>query len=44
MKKQKVKELRLGVVEDPAGAWGYDVDSAEFVDGLRKSRRLDWVG
>ncbi len=43
VKEQKVKELRKDVIEDSAGAWGYDVDSAGFVDGLRKSKRLDWV-
>ncbi len=43
VKEQKVKELGKDVVEDSAGAWGYDVDSAEFVERLRKSRRLDWV-
>ncbi len=43
VKEQKVKELGKDVMEDSAGAWGYDVDSAEFVERLRKSRRLDWV-
>jgi len=31
------------LVELACGAWGYDVDSEEFVDQLRKSSRLDWV-
>jgi len=43
VKEQKVKEVGKDVVEDSAGAWGYDVDSAEFVDRLRQSKRLDWV-
>ena len=28
------------VVEDVAGAWGYDVDSVEFVRELRRSKRI----
>jgi len=43
LKEQKAKEFRKDVVEDSAGAWGYDVDSAEFVEGLRRSKRLDWI-
>jgi hypothetical protein len=31
------------LVESACGAWGYDVDSEEFVDQLRKSSRLDWI-
>jgi hypothetical protein len=31
------------IIESACGAWGYDVDSEEFVDKLRKSSRLDWV-
>jgi hypothetical protein len=42
LKKQRVKELE-DVVENSSGAWGYQVDSIEFVDGLRKSKRLDWI-
>lgn len=42
LKKQRVKELE-DVVENSSGAWGYQVDSVEFVDGLRKSKRLDWI-
>lgn len=42
LKKQKVKGLE-DVVENSSGAWGYQVDSVEFVDGLRKSKRLDWI-
>ena len=42
IKKQRVKELG-DVVENSSGAWGYHVDSAAFVDGLRKSKRLDWI-
>ncbi|HEY9245741.1 MAG TPA: hypothetical protein VIO11_02735 [Candidatus Methanoperedens sp.] len=43
VKEQKAKELGKDLVEDSAGAWGYNVDSAEFVEGLRKSKRLDWI-
>ena len=28
------------VVESVAGAWGYDVDSVEFVRELRRTRRV----
>jgi hypothetical protein len=31
------------LVESSCGAWGYDVDSEEFVDQLRKSSRMDWI-
>jgi hypothetical protein len=31
------------LVESACGAWGYNVDSEEFVDQLRKSSRLDWI-
>ncbi len=31
------------LVESACGAWGYDVESEEFVDRLRKSSRLDWL-
>jgi len=31
------------LVESACGTWGYDVESEEFVDRLRKSSRLDWV-
>jgi len=31
------------IIESACGAWGYDVDSEDFVDQLRKSSRLDWV-
>lgn len=37
------KEPSKKIVESAAGAWGYSVDSKEFVDKLRKSKRLDWV-
>jgi hypothetical protein len=36
-----VKILGRSVVESAEGAWGYDVDSKEFVNGLRKSTRLN---
>jgi hypothetical protein len=38
-----VKIIRRGIVESAEGAWGYDVDSKDFVKDLRKSRRLDWI-
>lgn len=31
------------IVESACGAWGYDVESEEFVDQMRKSSRLDWI-
>ncbi len=37
------KDSSKKIVESATGAWGYEVDSGEFVDKLRKSRRLDWV-
>jgi hypothetical protein len=40
----EVKGAWGDVVEASSGAWGYDVDSAEFVEGLRRSsKRLDWI-
>lgn len=38
-----VKIIKRGIVESAEGAWGYDVDSKEFVKDLRKSTRLDWI-
>ena len=32
-----IKIIRCGVVESAEGAWGYDVNSKDFVDDLRKS-------
>jgi hypothetical protein len=37
------KEPSKKTVESVAGAWGYKVDSREFVEKLRKSKRLDWA-
>jgi hypothetical protein len=31
------------LVESACGAWGYDIESEEFVDNLRKTSRLDWI-
>jgi hypothetical protein len=31
------------LVESACGAWGYDIESEEFVDQLRKTSRLDWI-
>ena len=42
MKKQREKELG-DVVDNSSSAWGYHVDNAEFVEGLRKTNRLDWT-
>jgi hypothetical protein len=36
---RNAKEL----VESACGAWGYDVESEEFVDQLRKSSCLDRI-
>jgi hypothetical protein len=38
-----IKILKEGVIESIQGCWGYDVDSAEFVESLRKSKRLNWI-
>lgn len=39
-----VEIVRIGgIVESVKGAWGYDVDSKDFVRDLRKYRRLDGV-
>ena len=38
-----IKIIRWGVVESAEGAWGYDVNSKDFVEDLRKSKRLDWI-
>jgi len=42
VRKQRIKELG-DVVDISSGAWGYHVDSEEFVEGLRKTKRLDWI-
>lgn len=36
-------EEKHGAVSETLGAWGYDIDSREFVDNLRKSKRMDWI-
>jgi len=43
VREERLRELGEDVVEASSGAWGYDVDSAEFVRGLRGSKRLDWI-
>ena len=43
VREERLKELGEDVVEASSGAWGYDVDSAEFVEGLRRSKRLDCI-
>jgi len=35
-----VKDIPL---ESLRGAWGYDVDSADFVENLRKSKQIDSI-
>jgi len=37
---REAKKPEKGVVESVAGAWGYDVDSVEFVRELRKTERV----
>jgi len=37
---RRLKGREEGVVEVVAGAWGYDVDSREFVRELRRSKRV----
>ena len=37
---QELKKSKEGIVESVAGAWGYDIDSVEFVRELRQSRRI----
>jgi len=36
-----VKIIEKKPVASLRGAWGYDVDSADFVDTLRKSRTIE---
>lgn len=38
---RRAKSPPENVVQKAAGAWGYDVDSKEFVRKLRHSQRLD---
>ena len=42
VREQKIPRTK-GLVEDSLGAWGYEIDSKEFVNNLRKSKRLDWI-
>jgi hypothetical protein len=37
------KKSRRGIADSTAGAWGYEVDSKDFVKKLRKSKRLSWT-
>ena len=37
---REAKKPEEGVVESVAGAWGYDVDSVEFVRELRRTERV----
>jgi hypothetical protein len=44
----KTREVFIKIVERKPikslrGAWGYDVDSAEFVENLRKSKSIEPV-
>jgi hypothetical protein len=43
MVRKKEERNSKEIVESACGAWGYDVESEEFVDQLRKSSRLDWI-
>jgi len=36
-----IKIIKKKPVTSLRGAWGYDVDSADFVDTLRKSRTIE---
>ena len=38
-----IKIIRCGAVESAEGAWGYDVNSKDFVEDLRKPKILDWI-
>jgi len=38
---RKAKSSNEDVVEKAVGAWGYNVDSKDFVTKLRHSKRLD---
>ncbi len=35
------KEKKIDIVKSVRGAWGYDVDSVDFVRELRKSKRMN---
>ena len=37
---REAKEPEGDVVESAVGAWGYDVDSEEFVRELRRTKRI----
>ncbi|HEC93289.1 MAG TPA: hypothetical protein ENI51_10095 [Candidatus Atribacteria bacterium] len=37
---RELKKPEENVVEEVAGAWGYDVDSVEFTRELRQTRRI----
>jgi len=37
---RKLKKPEENVVEEVAGAWGYDVDSVEFTRELRQTKRI----
>ena len=38
-----IKIIENKPIESLRGAWGYDIDSAEFVEMLRKSKRIEPV-
>ena len=40
---REAKESEEDVVESAVGAWGYDVDSEEFVRELRRTERLFFI-
>ena len=43
VREQKTSRKKTSIVEDALGAWGYEIDSKQFVDNLRKSKRLNWI-
>lgn len=38
-----VKIIEKKPIESLRGAWGYDIDSADFVENLRKSKKIEPV-
>jgi hypothetical protein len=38
-----IKIIEKKPIESLRGAWGYDIDSADFVENLRKSKKIEPV-
>lgn len=38
-----IKIVEDSTIESLRGAWGYDVDSADFVEKIRKSKQIDSI-